>query len=235
MGVREDLYKALRDGVMGVNGRVYPLTMPQDTHKPSLVYTFLGNYDNTGICGESTMQDFLVQIDVFATTYKESSDIRGVVESVLRDNFNISQMSGYEMYENITLKYRQVLSFQMKTILPSIIITGITEDVDGTCAYNGGQTCVAQSTYSAVVVNGGTYVDYVWTLTGATIVSGQGTSTIVLSTDSDEATVNFNVACEVTSDRGIDDMSADFDPSSESSCNYLSLYKLMMKLLLLQV
>ena len=114
MDVRQALHKALVDGIPEVDKRVYPIIMPQDTKKNSIVYTFIGKNDMTGVCGVPAVTDNMVQIDVFAHTYAQSVELKTKVEKILRDTFTVSGLSNYEMYEDITVKYRQILDFQIK-------------------------------------------------------------------------------------------------------------------------
>lgn len=116
MNIRQELAAALKT-VAAVENRVYPLIMPQDTQMNSITYNSVDEADNTGLCGSVQYTDMIFQVDVFAKTYADSVNIRAAAETALRDHFIISQMGGYEMYEDITLKYRQILSFKINGIL----------------------------------------------------------------------------------------------------------------------
>ncbi len=113
--MREELYTALSVGVPSVEGRVFPLTMPQDTNKSCVVYKILSNYDTTGIsCTQPINTRFFVQVDVLAKTYAESASLMEEVKQVLRDNFLAFGITSYEDYLNITLKYRQIIDCQLE-------------------------------------------------------------------------------------------------------------------------
>ena len=113
--MRKELHKILSDNIVDVDKRVYPLIMPQDTKHACIVYRVLGTDDTTGItCTTPIDTDYGVQIDIFAPTYAESVAILGAVTKVLRDNFISANLMTYETYENITVKYRQVINVQLK-------------------------------------------------------------------------------------------------------------------------
>ena len=113
--MRKELYKALKDGIPEVQGRVYPLIMPQDTKKNSIVYRVIGTADTTGVtCNIPVNTRWAVQIDVFAHTYQESVDIAAKVADVLRANFLAFNIMAYDDYANITVKYRQIIDCQLE-------------------------------------------------------------------------------------------------------------------------
>ena len=113
--MRKELHKALVDNIPEVGGRVYPIIMPQDTQHKCIVYRVIGNHDTTGItCTTPISTRYAVQIDVFAKTYSESVDLMQQVADVLRANFLIFNLSSYEDFANITVKYRQIIDFQIE-------------------------------------------------------------------------------------------------------------------------
>lgn len=115
MALRQDLKAVMTAGVPLVEGRVFPLTMPQDTKKNSIVYAIVGDLENTGLCGVKVTSMVAVQVDVFAQTYGESVNIMNEAVAALHGSFNVANLSTYEMYEDITLKYRQIIDFQLKS------------------------------------------------------------------------------------------------------------------------
>ncbi len=115
MNIREELHKALVDNVPQVGGRVYPLTLPQDTNHAALVYRFIGNHDTTGItCTIPINTRYGVQVDCFSANYGESAEIMELVKQVLRDTFLAFNIMSFEDYLNITLKYRQIIDAQLE-------------------------------------------------------------------------------------------------------------------------
>lgn len=113
MALREDLYTVLSQGVVAVSQRVYPLIMPQDTQKASIVYTIIGDYENASIGGTVCTEDISIQVDAYGKTYAESLQIKEQAIAALRTYFNVSGLMTVEMYEDITLKYRQIISFRL--------------------------------------------------------------------------------------------------------------------------
>lgn len=89
---------------------------------------------------------------------------------------------------------------------PDVVITSLTETSSGSCGYDSGDTCVAQSTYNIVQTGGEVYN---WEITGATLISGQNTDTIVVETTGDTDIV-FNVKCTVSNDKNSSSINNDF-------------------------
>ena len=126
--MRKELHAALVAGLPDVQGRVYPLIMPQDTKKNSVVYRMIAKHDTTGItCTIPISTRFGFQIDVFAHTYGQGVDLMDKIESILRTEFLMFTPFRYEDYQNITLKYRQVLDVQIegKYVAPTSPVVGV--------------------------------------------------------------------------------------------------------------
>lgn len=113
MSIEEKIYAALDSDVTLVGGRVYPLTMPQDTKRDSVVYRVLSGLDMDGVCGDTYANDIQVQVDVFAKTYKSSLAIKDQVRSAMKDAFIVRTFLYVNIYEPITLKYRQACSISI--------------------------------------------------------------------------------------------------------------------------
>lgn len=111
--IEEELYAALADGVPLVNRRVYPLKMPQDTQRDCVVYTVLTGVDMDCVVGDTYATDIRVQVDVFAKKYLDSLAIKDQVRAAMRDAFNVSGFIYVNVYEPLTLKYRQVCSMSI--------------------------------------------------------------------------------------------------------------------------
>jgi len=113
--IRKNLHSVLSNGIPSINGRVYPIIMPQDTRNNCIVYQVLGNSDITGLtCTTPVLSRYMLQIDIFAATYAESVALVEEVSVLLRDKFLIFNLSSFEDYANITLKYRQILSLSIE-------------------------------------------------------------------------------------------------------------------------
>lgn len=112
--MRKELHKVLSDNVKSVNKRVYPLIMPQDMKENSIVYTVMSTIDQVGVnCPTPYDTDYMVQLDLFAKTYAQSVDLLNKVKEVLRANFVVNDLTSFELYENITVKYRQVIDVRL--------------------------------------------------------------------------------------------------------------------------
>lgn len=111
--IEEDLYAALADGVPLVNRRVYPLTMPQDTQRDCVVYTVLNGFDMDCVVGDTYATDIRVQVDVFAKKYLDSLAIKDQVRTAMKDAFVVSGFIYVNIYEPLTLKYRQACSMSI--------------------------------------------------------------------------------------------------------------------------
>ena len=113
--MRKELHKALSDNIPSINKRVFPLKMPQDMKKNSIVYKVVANLDTTGItCTNPINTRYSVQLDIYAKTYEESVTLLKEASQTLRDNFLIFNLTSFESWENITLRYRQIVDFQIE-------------------------------------------------------------------------------------------------------------------------
>ena len=113
--IRKEIHKQLTTHIPELEGRVFPLLMPQDTKKTSVVYRIIGSQDTTGLSCTTPIDTISgVQLDIFAHTYEESVDMLNKVLAVLRSEFIASNVNTYEDYANITLKYRQIIDLGLK-------------------------------------------------------------------------------------------------------------------------
>ena len=88
----------------------------------------------------------------------------------------------------------------------TISIASINETSTGSCEYEEGLECNAQSEYT-VLQDGGVYFN--WTITGGTLISGQGTDTVIIET-SGSADLVFDVKCDVSNDLNSDTITQQF-------------------------
>ena len=113
MNIEEKIYTALSDEVTLVNGRVYPLTMPQDTQRDAVVYQVLSGFDIDCVVGDTYANEVQVQVDVYAKAYGDSLKIKDQVRSAMKNNFTVRNFLYVNIYEPITLKYRQACSMSV--------------------------------------------------------------------------------------------------------------------------
>jgi len=104
------------------------------------------------------------------------------------------------------------LTVNAVAVVTPVSISSINETVAGSCSFDNGSTCQAASTYTASIQNSNGAISYAWTVTGGTIVSGQDTSSIAVTSDSNMST-NINVSLEVTDSKNTASLASDFTHS----------------------
>jgi len=111
--VEELVHEALTAEVHIVNGRVYPIIMPQDTKKVSVVYSVITNFDRDCMLGDTFRNEVHLQVDVFAPTFKESLAARDQVKYAMKKAFKVYDFFTTSLFEPITTKYRQVCDMRI--------------------------------------------------------------------------------------------------------------------------
>jgi len=92
----------------------------------------------------------------------------------------------------------QNINFNITDATGEPVIESIT-DSGGFCRFTDTQNCIATSSHTVQLSSiGNGIASYVWTVIGASIVSGQGTDTIEVTTNNSQLTTNFTVKCDVT-------------------------------------
>ncbi len=113
--MRAKIRQVIIDNVPEVNGRVFPMTLPQDTKLDSVVYRIIGDVGITGLsCNTPLTSRYAVQIDVLTQHYGDGVALAGKIKTALYDNFLTFNSNNYESYENITLKYRQTIDIALE-------------------------------------------------------------------------------------------------------------------------
>ncbi len=114
--IEEELFAYLKDNVLLVSGRVYPLVMPQDCKKPALVYTVVNDGDNRGLEGCISSYDTRFQVDVYATSYFEAKYIKNEVKSALYDFSSYPEiLNSRDGFEDGTDLFRQIIDFTLRS------------------------------------------------------------------------------------------------------------------------
>jgi len=106
----------IADNTPLLQGRIYPLIIPQNTQMPAAVYTVINNRDDqcttTGQAYKSVQR---FQIDIYANTYKEVQQITTAVKSALYSfpnvPFEISNRDGFETDSEL---FRQIIEFKIR-------------------------------------------------------------------------------------------------------------------------
>ena len=98
-----------------------------------------------------------------------------------------------------------------------IRIISITQTVAGSCDLNLANPCVATSTHKVNTSVPEGAITYTWSITlgTATIVSGQGTDTVEVSTDSESLNDSFQMTCKV-------DDTGEEEPSTDETTVYIN-------------
>ena len=111
-----DLIAHLSLEVGSVSGRVYALVMPQDAEMPSLVITVISDIDMQSINNPLPYSSELrLQVDCYATTYKEVKEILSAVKTALYDfEYYPYGLTARDIYEKDTQLHRQLIEFYFK-------------------------------------------------------------------------------------------------------------------------
>ena len=117
--IEEEIVKALVDGVPLVDKWVFALVMPQDTKRDALTYQIVGNFNKQCMEGGVYAYNVRVQIDVFSADYMQSIKIRNEVMAAMRSAFKVSDAFSVDMYEPMTLKYRQMCDMSILYQVPT--------------------------------------------------------------------------------------------------------------------
>jgi hypothetical protein len=111
--IETDIYNHLKEQVVGVDGRVYPLIMPQNCLKPALVYTVVNSRDHIELSGCMGGREVLVQIDIYAPKYIDMKNVMEETKKTLH-NFKYPPMSliSRDLFEEDTELYRGLIEFK---------------------------------------------------------------------------------------------------------------------------
>ena len=111
--IEADLKASLDAGLPDINGRVYPLVMPQDTAKNSVTYRILSSSEDTCMAGGVYGHRVHAQVDVWANSYLECVAMANLVSTALHADFTVSGLFTVDIYEDYTLRYRRVVDFRI--------------------------------------------------------------------------------------------------------------------------
>lgn len=76
------LIKHLEDGL---KLPLYPLVVPENGVYPCLVYHQISQNDRISVNAKAYQSDFLIQLDLYASTYKETQILKEKIKSSLYD------------------------------------------------------------------------------------------------------------------------------------------------------
>ena len=115
--MEKELFSLLSNTVLSVDGRVYPLVMPQNCPKPALVYHVINKRDESsmsGWCDQGTSSKYRVQIDVYSEHYAEQKAIAQEVKTALKSfEFGVKEITSRDLFEADTELYRELIEFKI--------------------------------------------------------------------------------------------------------------------------
>jgi hypothetical protein len=91
-----------------VSNRAYPLVMPQNPTLPALVYTLVATNAQNTLCNPpASLDQVLVQVDAYATTYLEARQLAEQARSAIeQSDLKGTLQSAQDFYEPDPVVYR---------------------------------------------------------------------------------------------------------------------------------
>jgi len=117
--IEQEVYFLLKESIDQVEGRVYPLRMPQNCVKPALVYQVISDVDHAPMSGWCEVQGATsskkrMQVSVFAEHYSEQKSIEQSVKTALKTFGNkVKEIRNYDLFEDETELYHGVIEFKI--------------------------------------------------------------------------------------------------------------------------
>lgn len=116
--MEQSLFSLLSNSVLSVEGRVYPLVMPQNCPKPALVYHVVNNRCESNMSGWCEQDDsstkYRVQVDVYSKHYAEQKAIANEVKTALKSfAFAVKEITSRDLFEADTELYRELIEFKI--------------------------------------------------------------------------------------------------------------------------
>ncbi len=105
--IEEKIYKALSEGVTSVEGRVFPLFVPQGELFPAIVYTVIADNERKGLSC-STHQDCRLQLDIYDKSFEDVKKIEEVVKGIM-DSFYLTEYSSQSGFDQESNLFRVIL------------------------------------------------------------------------------------------------------------------------------
>ena len=154
------------------------------------------------VCTGGTI-DGAADLETVKIKTQGSSDITFTLECTVQDDKGTSDTIQKDFTHSRTLN--------------DISITDIIETQPGTCEYEYQNTCVSESIHTVQYKNG-IAPRIVWTCSGGTIIDGQGTDTVKISTTSN-ADVTFDLRCDVNENNITSTMIKSFTHTKTLRCD----------------
>lgn len=100
-----------------VNNRIFPEVLPQDLAVfPAIRYTFPTNLPISTICGGSDLDDYRVQIDIYAREYDPLIVLRVQVIDAMDAIPHAERISDTTDYESDPKLYRRTIEYGIKSV-----------------------------------------------------------------------------------------------------------------------
>lgn len=97
-----------------VSGRCYPLTAPDKTERPYIVYQVVSNVPSVSLDGPNGTENRRIQIDVWGASYNEVKTLELSVKTAMNSALfcNIPLSTG-DLYEPDTQLYRVTMDYSI--------------------------------------------------------------------------------------------------------------------------
>lgn len=111
--VEAELYTQLKSLC---EGRIYPLTAPENATTPFITYQVINNSDTTSVQGENYSNRYLIQLDIFSTSYSEVKTTLGAAKDAMYQfKYQPHEFNSRDLYEKDTQLHRQLIEFNLIT------------------------------------------------------------------------------------------------------------------------
>lgn len=99
-----------------IDGRIYPLLMPQDSAMPAVIYTVVNNRELQSInYREAYGFDIRIQIDCYSKSFSEVLSVKEAVRSAMHEfKYKAHDFNSRTLYEPEAKLHRQLIEFYIK-------------------------------------------------------------------------------------------------------------------------
>ena len=114
--IEQYVYLELKNNVSLVEGRVFPLRMPQNCIKPAIVYFVVSNVESSSMSGwcDSSNAKSRMQVSIYAEHYSEQKAIEKEVRETLKTFKNkVKEITQRDLFENETELYHGLMEFKI--------------------------------------------------------------------------------------------------------------------------
>ncbi len=96
-----------------VGGRVFPLVLDQGCQFPAVSFLRVSGGKQFGLSGYSGLEGSRIQVDCWATTYKQAKALAAAVSTAMRaaTTFRVSAVNDRDLFEDAQNLYRVSIDF----------------------------------------------------------------------------------------------------------------------------